>query len=89
MKFVIAMYLIGFIFIGCMFWGAIGIVEADKAAIEHINKTQNELHKNIGKTVIIRNDTLVVLRFNFWGNYVLSNGMEIHPSYFEQTNNLH
>lgn len=56
--------------------------------IIQINKAQKaykEITNHVGKEVVIKNDTLLILHYNSWKDvFVLSNGIEIDQDYAKQ-----
>lgn len=53
--------------------------------VYHLHKKENSMHDNLGKQVIIDNDTLTILTSD-WGSetYTLSNGRAISDKIIEQ-----
>jgi len=56
-------------------------IEADKEAMDREGKRQEKQNQNLGKQVIIDNDTLTIINTNFWNEYILSNGKKVSGNY--------
>lgn len=57
------------------------LIEANKKAMNTERRRQEKQNQNLGKRVIIDNDTLTIININFWNEYVLSNGKKVSGNY--------
>lgn len=62
------------------------VVDATKETYKELRSNDNNIKSNIGKTIIINKDTLIITDYSMLNsNYTLSNGTKVS---FEYINNL-
>lgn len=63
----------------------IGIIGCFAYFFNGLNKAEKEAKSNVGKNIIIKNDTLMVVDYSIIRQvYILDNGLEVSPSLVEK-----
>lgn len=81
---------VGF-FIMLLLWVVLGVIihYMFKPIFVDMEAARIEVKAQMGKVVVVENDTLTVIDFDTWNNtYTLSNGVKISNTYYKQLDSV-